>query len=163
MSDENYIHEETQLDWLYQGFDDLDRRDLYAALALRQHTFVVEQKLNYQDADWEDPYAMHLLGKADGELVVYARLFKPHAGEDFVRIGRIITAPAFRGEGFGEQLMHKLFELIEDEFGACRVVLSSQVTMQKFYEKYGFQPHGETYLEAGTPHVRMVRVLAKAA
>jgi ElaA protein len=106
---------------------------------------------------------MHLLGKAEGELVVYGRLFMPHEGEDHVRIGRIVTAPAFRGEGFGDQLMHKLFDIIEEKVGSCRVVLSSQVSMQKFYEKYGFQAHGDTYLEAGTPHVRMVRMLAKAA
>lgn len=163
MTEETYIHEEKKLDWLYQSFDDLNKRDLYAAMALRQHTFVVEQKLNYQDADWEDPYAMHLLGKIDGELVVYARIFMPLQGEDEVRVGRIITAPAHRGEGFGDQLMHKLFELIEEQVGSCRIALSSQVSMQKFYEKYGFHPQGDTYLEAGTPHVRMVRVLAKAA
>ncbi len=162
MTEENQ-HSEKEIDWLFQSFDDLDKRDFYAALALRQHVFVVEQKLNYQDADWEDPYAMHMLGKINGELAVYARIFLPHKGEKDTRIGRIITAPAYRGEGYGDQLMHKIFELVEEKVGPCRIIMSVQTNMQDFYKKYGFQPHGDIYLEAGTEHVRMVRVLARAA
>lgn len=146
-----------KLDWLFQSFNDLDKRDLYAALALRQHTFVVEQKLNYQDADWEDPYAMHILGHADGDLAVYARIFMPESGGKDVRVGRIITAPAYRGSGYGDMLMNKIFELIKDECGPCTIHLSSQTQMQKFYANYGFEAVGDEYLEAGIPHIRVVR------
>lgn len=149
---------EKKLNWLYQNFDELDKRDLYAALALRQHTFVVEQNLNYQDADWEDPYAMHLLGLDEGDLAVYARIFMPsHKGAE-VRIGRVVTAPAYRGHGFGGRLMQKALEFIKDEAsGGCDIAMSAQTHMEKFYNKYGFERIGDEYLEAGTPHIKVVR------
>lgn len=148
---------EKQLDWLYQSFDDLDKRHLYAAIALRQHTFVVEQNLNYQDADWEDPYAMHILGLDNGDLAAYARIFLPTGKSGAARIGRIVTAPAYRGHGYGDKLMHKALELIEEEVGKVPVVMSAQTHMEKFYSRFGFERVGDEYLEAGIPHVRVRR------
>ena len=143
--------------WKLVPFEKLELKELYAALALREKVFVVEQKLVYQDADWEDPYALHLLGKIGDDLAAYARIFLPETGMGDVRIGRIIVAPAHRGEGFGEQLMARLFREVAQQMGEADYVLtmSVQVHMCRFYEKYGFVESGEHYLEAGTPHVRM--------
>ena len=146
-----------ELTWLYQTFDELDKKNLYAALALRQHTFVVEQKLNYLDADWEDFYALHLLGLDGNDLAVYARIFLPTETNDIVRIGRMVTAPAYRGHGFGKKLMHEAFARIEEKLGPCEIALSIQKTMEKFYAHFGFERVGDDYLEAGTPHIRVVR------
>ncbi len=74
-------------------FDALSIKQLYAALALRQEVFVVEQRCFYQDADGKDPLAWHLLGADDrGELVAYARIFpKGAAYAEYPAIGRILS------------------------------------------------------------------------
>lgn len=148
---------EKKLDWLYQSFDELDKRDLYAALALRQHTFVVEQNLNYQDADWEDPYATHILGHAEGDLAVYARIFLPTEEGGEARIGRMVTAPAYRGYGYGDKLMQEALDYIKDEAGSCKISMSIQTHMKKFYARFGFEQAGDEYLEAGMPHIKVVK------
>ena len=148
---------EKELNWLYQTFDALDTYHLYAAVALRQHTFVVEQNLNYQDTDWEDFYAKHILGLDGEDLAVYARIFLPSENDPEARIGRMVTAPAYRGFGFGDKLMHKAFACIFEEAGDVPIAMSIQTSMEKFYTKYGFERTGEDYLEAGTPHLKVVR------
>ena len=56
-------------------FDDLTTKELYALLQLRSEIFVVEQDCVYQDIDYKDQKALHILGYQNEKLVAYTRIF----------------------------------------------------------------------------------------
>ena len=147
--------------WRLSRFDELTTRELYAALALRQLVFVVEQQCAYLDADGNDEAALHLLGwrERDGDrlLVAYARLFAPGTIYPEAAIGRVVTHPEVRGEGVGRALMREAIARVEEQFGPGGIRLSAQRYLERFYGELGFVAEGEPYDEDGIPHIEMAR------
>lgn len=135
-------------------FPELTVEELYDLLALRAEVFVVEQACAYLDPDGCDREATHLLGTRDGALVAYARWY-PEAGR--VRLGRIATAPAARGRGYGRDVVEEALRRIAADHPDRSVLLHAQAYLQGFYESLGFTPVGEPFDEDGIPHVAMVR------
>ena len=58
-----------------KSFTALSSKELYGMLRLRSEIFVVEQNCVYLDIDDKDQNALHVLGKENGVIVAYARLF----------------------------------------------------------------------------------------
>jgi ElaA protein len=139
-------------------FDELSPKLLYEILALRQEVFVVEQNCPYQDCDGKDLPSWHLMGRdASGKLICYTRLLpKGIAYENYVSIGRVVSAPAARGTGAGKTLMEKSIQMCRQLFGKQPIKIGAQTYLLKFYEGFGFQSTGEEYLEDGIPHTKMI-------
>ena len=76
-------------------------------------------------------------------------------------IGRIAVVKAWRERGVGAGLVGALVEAAR-EAGLASVDLDSQVHAVGFYQKLGFEAHGEVFMEAGIPHQNMRRKLADA-
>jgi len=136
-------------------FQSLSLDRLYAAMALRQRVFVVEQDCPYLDADGIDQNCLHVLGTAGDVLVAYARILPPGLGHEHPRIGRVVTAPEVRGTGAGKQLMRFSIDCVRKEYGPCTVHISAQSYLERFYRELGFIPTGHEYLEDGIPHMAM--------
>jgi len=81
------------------------------------------------------------------------RLHKTGDGEDY-KIGRIAVKKEERGQGYGDFIVRMLVDkgLL---MGADRVLVGAQPHAIAFYEKIGFRPIGETYVEAGIVHTVM--------
>ena len=81
------------------------------------------------------------------------RLHKTGDGEDY-KIGRIAVKKEERGQGYGDFIVRMLVDkgLL---MGADRVLVGAQSHAIAFYEKIGFRPIGETYVEAGIVHTVM--------
>lgn len=145
--------------WKTLLFNELSLQELYEIMALRQKVFVVEQNCPYLDADGKDLKAAHVLGyDDDGDLVAYSRLLEiggSHA--DIISIGRVISAKKVRGQGVGQELMRFSIHEIYRLFGNKRLSISAQCYLIKFYESFGFQTVGESYLEDNIPHIKMVK------
>ena len=62
-------------------FNELTTTELYAILQLRSEVFVVEQNCVYQDIDFKDQKAVHVLGYFENQLVAYSRLFNAVDGK----------------------------------------------------------------------------------
>ena len=142
------------------SFEELSLHQLYELLALRQEVFAVEQDCVYQDADGKDQQSWHLLGCDDrtGKLLAYCRLMpKGLVYEDYIAIGRVITAQEARGKGLGKKLMQEGIREIQKLLGAQAIKISAQSYLQKFYSELGFEATGEEYLEDGIPHIAMIR------
>ena len=73
-------------------FQDLNTEDLYAILQLRSEVFVVEQDCVYQDIDYKDQKAIHVIGYKNNKIVAYTRLFKPKDYFELASIGRVVVA-----------------------------------------------------------------------
>lgn len=138
-------------------FEELTKAELYAILALRCEVFVVEQECAYQDLDYKDQKAIHVLGKKEEKVVAYTRMFKPGDYFENISIGRVVVAQNARQYGYGKDIMLASLREIEENFHKETIELSAQTYLIKFYRDLGFLEQGEGYLEDGIPHVRMVR------
>ncbi|MEL4307157.1 GNAT family N-acetyltransferase [Joostella sp. CR20] len=138
-------------------FSELTLNELYASLRLRSEVFVVEQDCVYQDVDNKDSYALHVLGKKDGEIVAYTRIFDSGKYFDNPSIGRVVVAQDERKYGYGHQILEASIEAIYSNFGKQDIEISAQCYLKKFYNSHGFSQIGEEYLEDGIPHIRMIK------
>lgn len=157
----------SKLCWQSKAFEALSLDELYQILSLRQQVFVVEQNCAYQDADGEDPLAMHLMCFADNTLLAYARVFHvlseatrgatlAHgAGSVTHRIGRVIVAPQARGQQLGRQLMQQAIQLALAADAHSDILVGAQTYLLDFYHSLGFISEGAEYLEDGIPHQDM--------
>ncbi|MGO4221139.1 GNAT family N-acetyltransferase [Lysobacter sp. TAF61] len=154
MSDHPTIH------WQARHFRELDIDTLYALLKLRSEVFVIEQNCVYLDPDGKDrhPDAVHLLGYADnGELAAYLRILPAGLSYPQVSFGRVLTAPAHRGRGLGEPMLHAALQQIQARWPGADIQIGAQAHLQAFYGRHGFVPSSEPYLDDGIPHVDMLR------
>lgn len=150
------------VEWRWRTWAELTREELYAALALRQAVFVVEQDCPYQDADGQDQLARHLLGWRDGALVAYLRTFAPGVQRPEAAIGRVITAATVRGQGLGDPLMWAGLRGLFAQAGApVPCFVSAQAHLQGWYGRLGFTVSGPGYDEDGIPHLPMIRPAAE--
>lgn len=148
---------EANIIWQCKPFRELSAGELHAVLALRAAVFVVEQKCPYQDPDYKDEYALHVMGWKDGELVAVSRILPQGVSYDEVSIGRVATSQDVRGTGAGLVLMEKTMNYIKDHFGSVPIRISAQSYLQKYYEKFGFiRSEKEEYLEDDIPHLDMI-------
>lgn len=135
----------TKLRYTCRAFDELSASELHDILTLRAVVFVVEQECAYQDPDVLDRLSHHLCGWLDGRLVAYARWFEEPGR---IRLGRIVTAPDFRGRGLGRALMEEIIRRLSGH----ELFLHGQSHLCPFYESLGFFVEGEPFWEDGIPH-----------
>ena len=143
------------LKWEIKRFDELSLSELYNLLALRSEVFIVEQNCVYQDVDYKDVDALHLLGTINNKLVAYARLFDAGNYLDNASIGRVLVKQEYRINKFGHQLMKEAILAVQVHFNTTKITISAQVYLVNFYEQHGFSAVGSEYLEDDIPHIQM--------
>lgn len=127
------------------------QKDNAAIRRIREAVFIAEQ-LVPPELEWdaEDAGALHFLALEGDYPVGTARLLPD--GE----IGRLSVLKDWRGLNAGDALLKAVIEEAEQrELTEQR--LSAQVYATAFYERFGFKVVSEEFLEAGLPHVDMVR------
>ncbi|MCX7591512.1 MAG: GNAT family N-acetyltransferase [Kiritimatiellae bacterium] len=85
--------------------------------------------------------------------VVGCVVLKP-LGEARVRMRQLCVDPLYRGCGIGKALVQSA-ERLAAESGFTEVVLHARKQVVSFYEKLGYTPEGEFFVEVGIPHRRM--------
>lgn len=140
-----------------KAFKDLHVDELYELLRLRSEVFVVEQNCVFLDADNKDQLCHHVLLYADGELAAYCRIVPAGISYPELSIGRVITAPKFRGTGLGKVVMELGIDACRELFGATDIRIGAQTYALPFYQSLGFVPEGEVYDEDGIEHMEMLR------
>lgn len=118
---------------------------------IREAVFIAEQAVPAElEWDDEDSEAVHFLATEGDYPIGTARLLSDG------HIGRVSVLKDWRGLKVGEALMQAVINEAERR-GQREQKLSAQVHASAFYERLGFQIEGDEYLEAGIPHVMMVR------
>jgi ElaA protein len=144
--------------WRCKFFSELSNAEVYKILQLRNEVFIVEQNCVYQDCDNKDFKAWHLCAWNEENLVAYTRLFdKGISYPDAASIGRVLTAPAFRGQNLGKELMLHSIKKIGELFGETTIRISAQLYLKRFYESFSFVQKGGVYLEDGIEHICMIK------
>jgi ElaA protein len=152
--------------WQWARLDALAASDLYAAMALRQQVFVVEQRCAFLDADGLDARAWHLLAwlpspSAPG-LGGYLRVVDPGAKYREPSLGRIVTAPPVRRTGLGRRLVAEGIARTSAACAGMPIRISAQRYLESFYAAFGFRTVSAPYDEDGIEHVEMLRDVAPA-
>ena len=142
---------------ILKTFSELNTTELYNLLQLRAAVFVVEQDCVYQDLDGKDKKSWHVMGYESDELVAYTRIFAPGDYFEKASIGRVVVSPNHRGKSYGRNIMKASINIVEDLFGTHQsICISAQFYLLRFYNELGFHQVGETYLEDGIPHIKMI-------
>ena len=140
-----------------KSFSAITKEELYEMLQLRSEVFVVEQDCVYQDIDYKDQKALHVLGKKEGKLVAYTRIFNSGDYFDNPSIGRVVVKTEERKFGYGHTIMKASIEAIYERFEKQDIEISAQCYLRKFYNSHGFTQTSEEYLEDGIPHIKMIK------
>ncbi|RTR31328.1 GNAT family N-acetyltransferase [Shewanella atlantica] len=147
------------MQWSVLTFNVLSVDELYELLKLRVDIFVVEQNCPYPELDEKDRHSetRHLLGRNDaGEIVAYARLLAPGVSYADASIGRVVVAEQARGAGVAHSLMSEAIRVTQELWPEKNIQLGGQEYLKAFYQKLGFEPVSEVYLEDGIPHLDML-------
>lgn len=138
-------------------YDELSKQELYELLTLRSEIFVVEQQCAYQDLDFKDQKAVHILGKKGNHLVAYSRVFNANDYFNQASIGRVLVSKLERKHSYGHKIIEASIATIYKRFQPQKILLSAQQHLKKFYNAHGFIEFGEGYLEDGIPHIKMLK------
>jgi predicted GNAT family N-acyltransferase len=123
--------------------------------AVREPVFVVEQRVPIE-MEWDelDPHCFHVIARdAEHRPIGTGRLTPEH------KIGRLAVLREWRGRGVGDALLQALIDQARRREWP-EVSLHAQVDAIGFYEKWGFEPYGERFEEAGIQHQSMRLSLA---
>ncbi|MFD2924216.1 GNAT family N-acetyltransferase [Halobacillus naozhouensis] len=126
------------------------------AYQIRRNVFIDEQGVSEADEhDAFDDTATHLIGYLDEEPFAAARL---RFIEDYAKLERICVEKAQRGHTYGQQMIHHMEKVIKDK-GYSKAKLNSQTHAEGFYKSLGYRTISEEFMDAGIPHVTMVKDL----
>jgi len=79
--------------------------------------------------------------------------------DDYIKIERIAVLEEYRGKGIGKDIMDFLENQVIENTSIRKLVLNSQCSAQIFYEKLGYEPIGDIFMEADIQHVKMIKYL----
>lgn len=142
------------MELIIKHFNELSARELFEIYKLRVSVFVVEQSCPYQEVDDADKAAYHLVLRDEDGIQAYARVLPPGVMSfDDAAIGRVIAVK--RRQGLGSRIVSAAIDTAREKFSAESISLEAQVYAMPLYEKLGFRPTSEEFLEDGIPHIKM--------
>ncbi len=131
--------------------------EVFDMVVLRTEVYYVEQRIDEQDFDAadRDERTLHLwIPDGDG-IAAYLRVVELDAQEHGAlrTFGRVVVRVGRRREGLSRRLIAHVME----QFGDEAMVIHAQSYVVGLYEDFGFTVVGEPFVEAGLPHLTMVR------
>lgn len=128
--------------------------EIEQVFAIRTEVFVKEQKcLPSEEFDELDAVAKHYLLFEEDVPVATGRYRKTDKG---IKVERIATLESARGNGYASQIIHHIFAESASEYPDCtHYYLHAQVSVMPLYASLGFQPYGDTFIEADIVHQAM--------
>jgi len=118
--------------------------------SVRRAVFIEEQNVPESiELDGRDPDCSHVLASdTKGRPVGTARMDRKG------KIGRMAVLQNYRRQGIGKKMIQALMD-----YGRKNSItdfhVSSQITAIEFYNKMGFEPYGEEFIEAAIMHINM--------
>ncbi len=134
-----------------------DSAEVRAARDLRIRVFCDEQGVDPElEVDGLDDEATQVVAVDESGVIATCRLRYPQP--DVCKLERMVVDARVRKLGLGGRLL----DWAEEEgriAGARTMVLNSQLRAQDFYGSHGYEPEGETFMDADIEHIRMTKPL----
>jgi ElaA protein len=143
-----------------RSLPELGPLDVHALYKLRVDVFVAEQDCPYAEIDEvdADPDTTHLLARGPGQgPTELAATLRVYGTEGVMHLGRVCTAPEWRGQGIAAHLIRMGLALCGDH----PVEIGAQSHLEQWYARFGFVRSGPDYLDERIPHVPMRRDLLR--
>lgn len=143
---------------LERQWSELTTDELYAILKLRTDVFFLEQKIDETELDDRDrePGTRHYWIADDHGTAAYLRTLVDPVPE-YRDARRLISRVVVRADRRGEGLAQKLLDEVMARHASESMLLHAQEYVAPLYARYGFEPFGEVYVEAGLSHLSMYR------
>ncbi|MDL4842956.1 GNAT family N-acetyltransferase [Aquibacillus rhizosphaerae] len=126
------------------------------AYYVRRTVFVDEQNVPPElEIDDLENEAIHFVGY-DNDLPIAASRLR--LVENYGKLERICVLKGFRGLSYGKQIISKMEKVITDK-GFTQAKLNSQTHAEEFYQSLGYQTNSGEFMDAGIPHVTMIKTL----
>ena len=126
--------------------------DLRDSFDIRREVFCKEQGISEElEFDGSDSEAVIVVVYEDDIPAATGRVIKIN---NEMRLGRIAVKSEYRGKRYGDLVVRMLIRKCYD-IGAEEQYVHAQVQAKGFYEKLGFVPFGEEYIEDGILHISM--------
>ena len=121
---------------------------------LRYNTFVIEEKLPYEDEfEGDEDKFIHCCLYRGQELIATARI---GVEGEYARISRIAVKNGYRNQGKGTAIVEYAEDMAK-QFNKQSFLVIAQLHAKEFYEKMGYEAVGESFIDAGLPHIKMVK------
>jgi predicted GNAT family N-acyltransferase len=134
-----------------------DAAEVQGARDLRIRVFCDEQGVDPAlEVDGLDDEATQIVALDESGIIATCRLRYPDPGA--CKLERMVVDARQRKLGVGGRLL----DWAEEEARANRaetMVLNSQLGAQAFYASHGYEPEGETFMDADIEHIRMTKAL----
>jgi predicted GNAT family N-acyltransferase len=126
------------------------------ALFVRRSVFVEEQNVPVEEEiDQFENESVHFVVYDQNKPIAAGRF---RTIEGIGKIERICVLPAYRHRGIGKLIMEEIEQFAREQ-GIQKAKLNAQTHAQPFYEKLGYETISDVFLDAGIPHVAMVKQL----
>lgn len=121
---------------------------------IRTSVFMQEQGFQ-NEFDQTDKTCTHLVLYDGNKPIATCRYFSDGAT---YHIGRVAVIKEYRGKNLGNKMM-QLAEAEIKKDGGKSIELSAQVRVKDFYQKLGYNPVGNVYLDEYCEHITMRKIL----
>jgi predicted GNAT family N-acyltransferase len=130
-----------------------DPGEVEAAMDLRVRVFCDEQGVSpTEELDELDDEATQIVALDESGVIATCRLRYPEPGT--CKLERMAVERRSRKLGVGGRLL----SAAEDEARGARagaMILHAQLRARDFYASHGYEPEGETFMDAGIEHIQM--------
>lgn len=131
-------------------------QQLEDAYSVRKIVFVEEQNVSMEEEmDEFDDVATHFVGYEEGQPISASRL---RFVDEYAKLERICMIKSSRGQGLGKQMILHMEGHSKNE-GYQKSKLNAQTQALGFYESLGYKVVSEEFMDAGIPHVTMIKEL----
>ncbi|ASN06438.1 GNAT family N-acetyltransferase [Virgibacillus necropolis] len=130
--------------------------ELEQAYHIRTTVFVDEQQVPpEEELDEYDKEAIHFVGSVNGVPIAASRLrFVDSSG----KLERICVLDTERGKSYGKMIIQRM-ELEIKNNGYEKAKLNAQTHAEIFYQRLGYETVSGEFMDAGIPHVTMIKEL----
>lgn len=130
---------------------------LRQAYQVRGEVFIDEQQVAREDEyDAYEEESYHFIA-LDGDIPCGAARWR--VTDEGVKLERFAVRKAYRGQGVGSLLVKSVLEDIasQPEAAGRKLYLNAQLGALPLYEKFGFKPEGDRFMECNIEHQKMIK------
>ncbi|MFC4024443.1 GNAT family N-acetyltransferase [Oceanobacillus longus] len=132
------------------------REELEHAYKVRMKVFVEEQNVPpEEELDEHDASATHFVTYDNNNPIAASRL---RFVDEYGKLERICVIKDYRGKSYGKQIIIEMEKVITEK-GYKNAKLNAQTHAEEFYKKLGYETVSGEFLDAGIPHVTMIKKL----